>query len=77
MLQETNLGLDLNGIHQALAYADISLIGNDIRTLNWNADVLLNACKDDSLTVNIGKSKYTPNRMSWGNGDRVRVYHGR
>ena len=36
----------MNGIHQVLAYADdVNLIGDDIRTIERNADVLLNACK--------------------------------
>ena len=30
----------------------------DIRTIEINADVLLNACKDIGLAVNIGKTKY-------------------
>ena len=33
-VQETNLGLDINGTHQVLAYADdVNLIGDDIRTI--------------------------------------------
>ena len=37
------------GAHQVLAYADdVNLIGDDIRTIERNADVLLNACKDSS-----------------------------
>ena len=49
----------MNGTHQVLAYADdIDLIGDDIRTIERNADVLLNACKDIGLAVNIGKTKY-------------------
>ena len=33
-VQETNLGLDMNGTHQVLAYADdLNLIGDYIRTL--------------------------------------------
>ena len=43
-VQETRLGLDMNGTHQVLAYADdVNLIGNDIR-IERNAYVLLNAC---------------------------------
>ena len=49
-VQETNLGLDMKGTHQVLAYAD-DLIGDDIRTIERNADVLLNACKDIGLAV--------------------------
>ena len=34
MVQETNLGLDMNGAHQVLAYADdVNLIGDDIRRM--------------------------------------------
>jgi hypothetical protein len=33
-VQETNLGLDMNGTHQILAYADdVNLIGDDITTI--------------------------------------------
>ena len=36
----------MNGTHPVLAYADdVNLIGDDIRTIERNADVLLNACK--------------------------------
>ena len=42
-VQETNLGLDMNGTHQVFACADdVNLIGDDIRTIERNADVLLN-----------------------------------
>ena len=34
---------------------DVNLIGDDIRTIERNADVILNACKDTGLAVNIGK----------------------
>ena len=40
----------MNGTHQVLSYADaINLIGDDIRTIERNAAVLLNACKDIGL----------------------------
>jgi Reverse transcriptase (RNA-dependent DNA polymerase). len=53
-VQETRLGLDMNGTHQVLAYADdVNLIG-DIRTIERNADVLLNACQNIGLPVNPG-----------------------
>ena len=35
-----------------------NLIGNDIRTIGRNTDVLLNACNNIELTVNTGKTKY-------------------
>ena len=38
---------------------DVNLIGDDIRTIERNVDVLLNDYKDIGLAVNIGKTKYT------------------
>ena len=37
---------------------DVNLIGDDIGTIERNAEVLLNACKDIGLAVNTGKTKY-------------------
>ena len=37
---------------------DLNLIGDDFRTIERNADVLLNACKDIGLAVNTRKTKY-------------------
>ena len=34
------------------------LVGDDIKTIERNADVLLNACKEIGLAVNTGKTKY-------------------
>ena len=48
----------MNGTHQVLAYADdVNLIGDDIRTIERNTDVLLNTFKDIGLVINIGKTK--------------------
>ena len=48
-----------HGTHQVLAYADdVNLIGDDIRTIERNADVLLNACKVRGSAVNLRKTKY-------------------
>ena len=42
-----------------MAYADyVNLIGDDITTIEINADLLLNVCKDIGLAVNTGKTKY-------------------
>ena len=52
--------------HQVLAYADdVNIIG-DIRTVERNAHVLLNACKDIGLPVNTGKTKYMEIRCNRG-----------
>ena len=40
--------------HQVLAYADdVNLIGDDIITIERNADVLLNTCKDIGMIANV------------------------
>ena len=40
-IQETNLGLGINDIYQAFAYADdVNVIGNDMRTIERSADFL-------------------------------------
>ena len=39
-LQESNLGLNIKGIHQVLIYADdVNLLGDDIRTIERNLSV--------------------------------------
>jgi hypothetical protein len=44
----------MNATHKAFAYADdVNLIGYDMRTIERNADVLLNACKDIGLAVHM------------------------
>ena len=45
----------MNDTHQVLAYADDVNLVVDIRTIERNAYVLLNACKDIVLEVNTGK----------------------
>ena len=37
---------------------DVCLIGDDIRAMERNSDVLLNVCKGFGLAVNIVKTKY-------------------
>ena len=37
---------------------DVNLKGDDIRTIEINTEVLLNACKDIGLAVKTGKTKY-------------------
>ena len=49
----------MNDTHQVLPCGDdLHLIGDDIRTIERNADVLLNSCKDIGLAVNTRKTKY-------------------
>ena len=48
----------LNGTHQVLAYEDDVNLFGDIRTIDRNAYILLNACTDFGLAVNKCKTKY-------------------
>ena len=50
--KETYVGLDMNSTHQ------VNLIDEDIKTIERNADVLLNSCNDIGLAVITGKTKY-------------------
>ena len=53
-MQESNLGLDKNGVHQVLAYADdVNLIDIDNRTVEINTYLLLRGdCKPYPHNVN-------------------------
>ena len=45
--------------YKRMAYvSDVDLIGDDIRTIERNKNMLLNACKDIGLAVNTGKTQY-------------------
>ena len=48
----------MNGTDQVLTYGDVNLIGEYIRIIERNANVLLNGCKDTGLAVNTGKCNY-------------------
>jgi len=52
-------GLQLNGTHQLLAYADdVNILGGSIHTLNENAEALVTATREIGLEVNADKTKY-------------------
>ena len=55
-VQESNLGLDMSGTH--LVMDDVNLLGDNIRTTERNANVLLSVCKGVGLAVNTGETKY-------------------
>ena len=57
-VQKTNLGLDMNGTNQVLTYADLNLIGDDIRTIQRKVDVLSNVCKHIGIAVNVENTKF-------------------
>jgi hypothetical protein len=58
-VQGNQEGLDLNGTHQLLAYADdINTVGKNLDTMKKNIEAVLDASKEVCLEVNQEKRKY-------------------
>jgi hypothetical protein len=58
-VQENQVGLKLNGIHQLPAYADyVHLLGDNIDAIKRNAETIIDSNKEVGLEVNAEKSKY-------------------
>jgi len=52
-------GLNLNGTHQLLVYADdVNILGGSVHSVKENAEALIVASKQNELDVNVDKSKY-------------------
>ena len=58
-VQEYRIGLELNGKHQLLVYAnDVNMLGENLQTVRENAEIFIKASKDIGLEVNSEKTKY-------------------
>ena len=58
-VRENTIGLESNGRHQLLVYADdVNMLGENLQTIRENTEIFIKASKDIGLEVNSVKTKY-------------------
>jgi hypothetical protein len=58
-VQETQVGLELNGTHERLAYADdVNLLGDNTDTINIKKETLIDVRMEIGLEISVEKTKY-------------------
>jgi hypothetical protein len=57
-VQENHVGLELNGTHQLLTYADdVNLLGDSVDTIKKNTQTLIDVFKEVGLEVSTEKTR--------------------
>jgi hypothetical protein len=72
-VQENQVGLKLNGTHQLLAYADVSLLGDNIDTIERNTEALIDASKEVGLEMEKTKYMFLSHHHNGGKNRDIKI----